>query len=110
MNKIAFVIIFACFVLGAFYFFELKKDEVLNPPSMSDEKILVAKYIRDNIKIIVPEKPVLGGAWYVVELSLDSTSKTGSMTYEDGHIQNKATFSYVLNNEVVLVRDFKKLR
>lgn len=75
-----------------------------------DEKIIVEKYIRDNIKTIAPEKPVLGGSWYVTQVYINPSTKTGMMTYEDGHIQGKASFNYVRNNEEVLINSVGILR
>ncbi len=59
-----------------------------------DEKINVEKYIRDNIATIVKEKAVLGGSWYVVSVFINPSGKKVDVTYEDGHIQNKAQFTY----------------
>ena len=67
------------------------------------EKIIVEKYIRDNIKTIAPEKAVLGGSWYATLVNINPSVKTGTVTYEDGHIQGKASFNYVYNGEEVLV-------
>jgi hypothetical protein len=68
-----------------------------------DDKIIVEKYIRENIKTIVPEKPVLGGSWYVTLINVNPSMKTGTMTYEDGHIQGNKSFSYVRNNNEVKI-------
>lgn len=68
-----------------------------------DDKIIVEKYIRDNIKTIVPEKPVLGGSWYVTLIKINPLTKTGTMEYEDGHIQGNKSFSYVRNNNEVKI-------
>ena len=59
-----------------------------------DEKVFVEKYIRDNIESIVANKPVLGGTWYTVAVTVNPSTKTGEVTYEDGHIQSKAEFIY----------------
>ena len=76
-----------------------------------DDMIVVEKYIRDNIKTIVSEKPVLGGSWYATVINVNpitdvnSPIKTGTvmLTYEDGHIQKKAEFSYTRNGAEVIV-------
>ncbi|MFA6324833.1 MAG: hypothetical protein WCX46_01240 [Candidatus Paceibacterota bacterium] len=66
-----------------------------------NDRIIVEKYIRDNIKMIVPEKPVLGGSWYITSININSFEKTGTMEYEDGHIMGNKNFSYIINgNEV----------
>lgn len=74
---------------------------------MSDQTI-VEQYIRDNIKTLAPENPVLGGNWYVTSVTLDEAKKTGSMVYEDGHIQRNATFIYARTGDVVTVSSVKK--
>ena len=68
-----------------------------------DDKIIVEKYIRDNVKTIVPEKPVLGGSWYITSVNINPSAKTGTMTYEDGHIQGNKSFSYVRNNNEIQI-------
>lgn len=73
-----------------------------------DDRIIVEQYIRDNIKTLVPESPVLGGSWYVISVHVDPVSKTGTMTYEDGHIQGSATFSYIRNANVVTLSSIQK--
>ena len=60
-----------------------------------EEKLSVEKYLRDNIENIATNKPVLGGTWYVVSTTIIPATKTGEVTYEDGHIQSKATFNYL---------------
>lgn len=58
------------------------------------DKIAVATYVRGNIGDLSPVSPVLGGRWYVVSVTVNSTLKTGSVVYEDGHIQKTGTFNY----------------
>ncbi|HAE36909.1 MAG: hypothetical protein UR85_C0003G0085 [Candidatus Nomurabacteria bacterium GW2011_GWF2_35_66] len=62
-----------------------------------DEQLFVENYIRDNIATIVTNKPVLGGTWYTIAISINPSTKTGEVTYEDGHIQSKASFIYSYN-------------
>jgi hypothetical protein len=59
-----------------------------------DEKLFAENYIRDNISTIATNKAKLGGKWYVISLKVDTVGKTGEVTYEDGHIQSKAVFTY----------------
>lgn len=68
-----------------------------------DDKIIVEKYIRENIKNIAPEKAVLGGSWYITSVDVNPSMKTGDMTYEDGHIQGKSSFNYVRNDKEVSI-------
>jgi len=68
-----------------------------------DDRLLVEKYVRDNIQTLVPEKPVLGGSWYALNISVNPRTKTGTMAYEDGHIKGEKTFSYSINNGAVSI-------
>jgi hypothetical protein len=69
----------------------------------------VEKYIRDNIKTIAINKPVLGGSWYVMSVQIIPSTKSGTVVYEDGHIQSRATFNYELDDSYknVIITDFK---
>lgn len=75
-----------------------------------DDTTIVEKYVRNNIQTIAPEKPVLGGSWYVTSVTINPTTKTGVMTYEDGHIQGKASFNYVRNGENVLISSVQSIK
>ncbi|MES3031737.1 MAG: hypothetical protein V4699_00640 [Patescibacteria group bacterium] len=68
-----------------------------------DERLLVEKYIRENIKTIVSSQPALGGTWYATTIHLNTASRTGTVAYEDGHIDGKLTFSYTVQNGVVTI-------
>lgn len=77
--------------------------------AMPDDQTLVEKYLRENIKILAPEKPVLGGSWYVLSVEIDTYKKTGVVAYEDGHIQGKASFHYSRIGDIVTIEKIKKL-
>lgn len=68
-----------------------------------DERAEVSAYVRDNIKNIITQPAALGGSWYVTNINIDMQSNTGSVVYEDGHIQGQDTFSYSLDNDQVQV-------
>jgi hypothetical protein len=72
------------------------------------EKEIVEKYIKDNIKNIASNDPVLGGSWYVLSINTVPSTNSGEVAYEDGHIQSKATFTYeyVENPQSVIVKTF----
>lgn len=72
----------------------------------NSETVIVDKYIRDNIKIIATNDPVLGGQWYVVSTIIDPKQNSGSVTYEDGHIQSSASFKYLLEGNSIIVVNF----
>jgi hypothetical protein len=77
-----------------------KKENIIAPENNTTinndaEKLFIEKYITDNIGIIAPDKPVLGGSWYVISLVVNPITHTGEVTYEDGHIQSTANFTYI---------------
>jgi len=108
MKKI-FIYLALFFVVLIIIFVFLFKDEKTeineNLPVLESvqEKSIVEKYIRENVKTIVPEEPVLGGSWYVTLVEVNSSTKTGMMTYEDGHIQGNKNFSYTINGDEVKI-------
>ncbi len=59
-----------------------------------NEKLDVEKYIQENIKTIATNEAILGGTWYVISTEVNSSNNNGSVTYEDGHMQSKASFNY----------------
>lgn len=63
-----------------------------------DEKLFIEEYIKNNIKSIATNKPVLGGEWYLISINVNPGTKTGEVMYEDGHIQSKANFTYTYEN------------
>jgi len=77
-----------------------KKEHVIVPEDNTtinngNEKLFAEKYITDNIGTIATNKPVLGGSWYVVFIIVNPITHTGEVTYEDGHIQSKASITYL---------------
>jgi hypothetical protein len=74
-----------------------------------DDKILVEKFLRENISSIAPEEAVLGGTFYVVSFKLNTDERKGEVVYEDGHIQGKASFNYVRLGSEVLINNVVKI-
>lgn len=74
-----------------------------------DDRVLVDRFIRQNISTLAPEDPVLGGNFYVVSVSLDYLDRSGEFVYEDGHIQGRASFNYVRFGEEVLINNILKI-
>ncbi len=75
-----------------------------------DDRIIVEKYIRINIKNLVPEKTVVGGTWYATTVHIDPREKTGTMGYEDGHIAGSANFKYIRDTESVEINSVEKVK
>lgn len=64
-----------------------------------NERESVGEYLTKNIGSLSAVQPVVGGSWYVLNYNIDISTKSGSVTYEDGHIQEKSNFSYTTDNE-----------
>lgn len=63
------------------------------------ERANVETFLQENIGDLSPVDPVLGGSWYVVSTILNTDKKTGTVIYEDGHIQEKKDFTYTTGKE-----------
>jgi hypothetical protein len=63
------------------------------------ERASVENYLRENISKLSPVKAVLGGTWYVVSSTVDLSTNSGTVTYEDGHIQETKNFSYTTDGK-----------
>lgn len=59
----------------------------------------IEAYIRANISALSPVKPVLGGTWYVIGVSADLLKHSGTVVYEDGHIQEKKNFTFTADKK-----------
>lgn len=57
----------------------------------------VESHVRANISTLSPEPEVLGGTFYVTEITVNEQSQSGTVSYEDGHIALEATFAYRTN-------------
>lgn len=77
-----------------------------------DEKLFTEKYIRDNIKTLATNKPVLGGEWYAISAITNTSIHTAEVVYEDGHIQSRAniTYTYTKNPQSVTVTKFEVIK
>lgn len=64
-----------------------------------NEKLFVENYLRENIKQIAKNEPVLGGQWYLVQAEVNPISNTAAITYEDGHILSEAKIIYTYTKE-----------
>lgn len=100
MKKTLLIIIVIGVVFGIFYFFNEK--EAIAPVMIDKdltERVSVENYLRENISKVSPVKAVLGGTWYVVSDTIDLEKNSGTVIYEDGHIQETKNFSYTTNEK-----------
>jgi hypothetical protein len=99
MKKVLLVVVAIGVILGVFYF--INKKEAIAPVVATDqvEQINVENYLRSNISKLSPVPAVLGGTWYVTSFTIDLGKKSGTVEYEDGHIQETKDFSYITNEK-----------
>lgn len=86
----------------------LVEESAPTPVVTASDTSLVEAYVRAHIKTLATEKPVLGGTWYVVSVTVDESKKTGSVVYEDGHIQAESTFVYTRSGDTITISEVKK--
>jgi len=72
--------------------------------TQSTRQQVVEEYVRKNINTLSPEKAVLGGTFYVTNISVDQYK--GKVSYEDGHIAHSAEFTFEVRGKVVLITSF----
>ena len=70
---------------------------------------LIENYFKENISKISPEKEVLGGKFYITNLTLNDGS-SGVVSYEDGHIALVADFTYSISSDGKITIDTFKIR
>jgi hypothetical protein len=98
MNKTTILILIAVIIIVGAGFLVFKSP-ALAPGILVNEKQNVENYLRENISKLSPVKAVLGGTWYVVSDTVDLAKNSGTVIYEDGHIQEQRNFSYTLNGK-----------
>lgn len=76
---------------------------------MLNEKMFVENYLRENIKEIATNQPVLGGQWYLVKATINPISNTAVIIYEDGHILSEANliYNYTKDPQAVSITKFE---
>lgn len=72
-----------------------------------DDIIMVESTLKQTLATIAPKQPVLGGTWYVTSVHVNPSNDTGTVTYEDGHIQETSTFSYSITSGQVTITFLK---
>lgn len=73
----------------------------------AEEKITLEEYISNNIQGLSPEPAVLGGTFYVTDITWNDTTNEAIVEYEDGHISLKAqAIIGIYENNEIAVDDF----
>lgn len=60
-------------------------------------RLAVEAYVRANISQLSPQPEVLGGTFYVTDITIREDG-TGAVSYEDGHIALAADFTYSIDS------------
>jgi hypothetical protein len=68
--------------------------------TQTQRETIVTTYIKAKISQLSPELPVLGGTFYVTDISFTGPSQ-GEVKYEDGHVAFVADFSYSVDEDIV---------
>src|SRR3989344_8755574 len=98
MNKTALLSLIGIIIIIGAGFLIFKSPVLAPTPNVAvDIKQNVENYLRKNISTLSLVKAVLGGTWYVVSATVDLKKNSGTVVYEDGHIQEKKNFSYTTN-------------
>lgn len=89
---------------GVYVYKDVKNiSYTLNIPKIACLNLIVRanveNYLQDNIAELSPVKPILGGSWYIISKTVDLEKKSGTVVYEDGHIQESKTFSYTVDEK-----------
>lgn len=74
-----------------------KIEKPIIPCGQSEERAVVEKYVSENISNLSPQKEVLGGNFYVTNITWIE-DKLARVEYEDGHIALKAIFDYKITS------------
>jgi len=73
-----------------------------------DEQSMVEQYLRNNISQLSPTKEVLGGKFYITQVSFTGNDRV-AVDYEDGHIALRAEVVFTITNGQVTVKTFNLL-
>ena len=68
--------------------------------TQAQRESIVSTYLTARINELSPEAPVLGGTFYVTDISFSGDSE-GTVSYEDGHIALMADFDYSINEAII---------
>jgi hypothetical protein len=97
-----FLILVVVGIVAFLVYGTLKGDKVEFNSDFTTKTIVesnVESYIRETISTLSPVEAVLGGTWYVVSVEVDEENNSGTVVYEDGHIQEKRNFTFTTDEE-----------
>jgi hypothetical protein len=104
MKLLLALIVIVILGLSGYFFIDLKKEPTQIEDVQTDKSVSAMGYVYKNISTLSPEKEVLGGTFYVTNITADSG--VGTVSYEDGHNAFTADFSYTFSDtgEVKITR------
>ena len=110
-NKTIIVTLLLVVALILFYFLFIKGYTTQKPFDERDvfteeRKELVRDYLEANIETLSPQKAVLGGTFYVTDVTFQGANNA-MVSYEDGHIALTADVDFTISEDgVVSIRVF----
>jgi hypothetical protein len=100
-NALFPIVILLVVIVGGFYVFNsyiYNEKQAESGLSTAQQRTLVTVHINENISQLSPVKEVLGGTFYVTDITfLDE--RRGIVQYEDGHIALEADFTYTVSDD-----------
>ena len=105
MKIFKYILLIIVLVIGVFLWIKFGNKKVIEVPDVVNidfnliERENVENYLKDNISTLSPVEAILGGTWYVLTSTIDLEKKSGTVIYEDGHIQEKKNFTYTVNDK-----------
>lgn len=102
MTKIIAILVAVAAVAAGAYLLWPERSAAPEPanesPAQGGRGMSVEDYVRANISALSPQKEVLGGTFYVTEISVGEDG-VGEVHYEDGHIALVADFTWEREQE-----------
>lgn len=102
------ILIIIALVVGGYFAYgrsaapepETASDEIPEQSSETPQGKLmsVEAYVTQNISALSPIKAMMGGTFYVTEIKVEPSARTGHVKYEDGHNAYEADFTYTSND------------
>ncbi len=96
------IVTLALFLSASLFGLYIHFAEAPLPQSLSEAQkmMTIEEYVRKNIGTLSPERPVLGGTFYITDMKINADAQTGTVWYEDGHIALVADFAYAYSDRL----------
>ncbi len=95
------ILVIIAIVVGGYFAYGRNTTPDAETPDTEEPQgklMSVEWYVTQNISALSPIKASMGGTFYVTEINVDPATRTGHVTYEDGHMAYEADFTYTSND------------